>query len=68
LNTLTPAIANALIDKIIVFEPDKKRGNDRQQRSESVYRFVGPFDAIDEQERQNFGREEESLSPQVQSA
>jgi hypothetical protein len=64
LQTLTPAIVNSLIDKIVVYEPDKKRGKDRNQRIEIHYRFVGPFDALGE-EVQTDGREEKFLFPQV---
>jgi len=41
---LTPALVSALIDKIIVHEPDKKRGKDRNQQIDIVFNFVGPID------------------------
>jgi hypothetical protein len=68
LRTLTPAIVNSLIDKIIVYEPEGKRhSKDRQQRIEIHYRFVGPFDALVEHE-QEYGQGAESSPLRVKSA
>ena len=41
---LTPAIANEFIDRIIVHEPEKKRGNARTQKIEIIYNGVGSFE------------------------
>jgi hypothetical protein len=40
---LSPAITNEFIDKIIVYEPEKARGN-RIQRVEIIYNGVGAVD------------------------
>jgi hypothetical protein len=52
LKVLTPAIVNALIDKIVVYEPEGSRhSKDRCQHIEIHYRFVGPIDFMAEQEQ-----------------
>jgi len=43
LETLTPAIANEFIDRIIVHEPEKARGN-RVQKVDIIYNGVGAVD------------------------
>ena len=41
---LTPAITNEFIDRIIVHEPDKARGNNRIQKIDIIYNGVGAID------------------------
>ncbi|MCL2387061.1 MAG: DUF4368 domain-containing protein, partial [Defluviitaleaceae bacterium] len=41
---VTPALINAFIDKIIVHEPEKKRGANRNQFVEVIFNFVGPVE------------------------
>lgn len=44
---VTPALITAFIDKIIVHEPEQKRGPNRNQFVEIIFNFVGPVE-IDE--------------------
>ena len=47
--TLTPGMVNALIDKIVVYEPEIAYGNNRSQKVEIFYNGVGVIDTQEQE-------------------
>ena len=41
---LTPTIVHEFIDRIIVYDPEQARGNNRRQKVEIIYKSVGALD------------------------